>query len=274
MSIILYRSLPKQIGCQDEELKFCQDEFTVYEGRGQLCCSEKDQFVIGRYSVLPYYGEVYFDLLNTSNLRLINSPQQHKNIADITNWCYVLEEFTPKTYTQWGDLNDGKWIVKGRTNSKKSMWTTHMFADGRESLINTIRNLLDDTFISDQGLVVREYIPLKTLGHGVTGLPITNEYRFFFVKDKMVASGFYWSEHPDYFQETPKEAIDFAMMVSKVVVDKIDTNFYVLDVAEKEDGGWILIEMNDGQQSGTCCIEPDLFYSNLRKTVDSFVDFR
>ena len=41
------------------------------------------------------------------------------------------------------------------------------------------------------------------------------------------------------------------------------TTFFVLDIAEKRDGGWILIEMNDGQMSGLSMNDPDIFYKNL-----------
>lgn len=103
-SVILYRSLPGLIDCVDEEVPFCQKHFKTYFGCGAICKNEKNKIVIGRYSVLPHYKEVYNDLFLTSNLSLINSPSQHENIADITKWCYILDGYTPKTYTEWGNL--------------------------------------------------------------------------------------------------------------------------------------------------------------------------
>jgi hypothetical protein len=232
-----------------------------------MCKEESEDLVIGRYSVLPNYSEVYYDILNASKLRLVNSPSQHAQIADITRWYEVLSEYTPKTYTMWGDLGEGKWIVKGRTNSKKQLWCTHMFCEGRDGLLRTVSNLLDDTFISEQGLVVREYVPLRTFGQSITGLPISNEYRFFFYKDRMIAHGFYWSEHPDFEKDTPMAAVVFAKHVAEIVYKKLKIPFYVLDIAEKEDGGWIMIEMNDGQQSGTCCIDLNSLYSKMARII-------
>ena len=45
-------------------------------------------------------------------------------------------------------------------------------------------------------------------------------------------------------------------------------NFFVLDLAEKKSGGWVLVEINDGEMSGLSENDPDMLYSNLRKSID------
>jgi hypothetical protein len=42
----------------------------------------------------------------------------------------------------------------------------------------------------------------------------------------------------------------------------------VLDVAEKENGEFVLIEINDGQMSGLSCCNPEELYLNLKKQLD------
>lgn len=124
-----------------------------------------NSLVIGRYACLPYYRELELDL-ECCNSKLINSYTQHRYIADIMNYAEDLAEFTPKTFTEWGHISSGDWVVKGRTNSRKFQWNTHMFASGREQLLQVVTRLLDDPLIGDQGLVVREYIPLKQVDIG------------------------------------------------------------------------------------------------------------
>jgi hypothetical protein len=46
--------------------------------------------------------------------------------------------------------------------------------------------------------------------------------------------------------------------------------FFVLDLAEAEDGRWILIEVNDGQSSVPSEHDLDELYGNLRRAVDEF----
>lgn len=132
-SVILFR---KDIDTE-EELSVAQKYFNCYEFRSQI---DKNSIVIGRYSVLPFYKELEAEL-NLKNSSLINSFKQHNYIADIFQWYDDLREYTPKTYSQWGNLGDGEWVVKGITNSRKQRWNTHMYANGRESLLKVIKTL-------------------------------------------------------------------------------------------------------------------------------------
>jgi len=45
----------------------------------------------------------------------------------------------------------------------------------------------------------------------------------------------------------------------------------VVDVARTESGEWIVIELNDGQQSGLSDNDPDQLYSNMKKMLDGQV---
>lgn len=238
--------------------------FPVYNFRTEI---PENSLVIGRYSTKPYYDELEKELL-LKNSKLINSYKEHMYIADICNWYETIKEFTPKTYTQWGSLPEhGKWVVKGKTHSRKHQWKTHMFADGKENLLKVIRLLMDDLTISQDGLVVREYVSLAKLDTAINDLPIVKEWRMFFYKENYLTGGFYWSNYFDelkdkYPLEVPQAAIEYAKEVAKIVSQH--TNFFVLDVSEKEDGSYIIIEINDGQQSGLSCVDPNNLYSGLK----------
>jgi len=256
---ILYRKSVGQEGPDDEkEFQAASKYFQVKQYRSAI---PENSTIIGRYSVLPYYKELEEELKNKGS-SLINSFSQHNFIADITNYYEYVKEFTPKTHITWENLESGKWVVKGKTNSRKHQWNTHMFADGREQLMAVVRRLMDDTMIREQGLIVRDYVPLKKLGEGINGLPITCEWRCFFLEEQLVASDFYWASHPEcYPGPLPAGGRKFAEMVSKIISKH--ANFFVLDIALTEESSWILVEINDGQMSGLSCIEPEIFYKNL-----------
>lgn len=143
----------------DEEQATASKYFPVFNFRHQI---PEDSFVIGRYSILPFFREFEEDM-KVKRCKLINNCLEYSYVADILNYYEDLKEFTPKTYTEWGNLGEGKWVVKGKTNSRKFNWNTHMYAEGRTQLLQVIKNNLEDPFISEQGIVVREYVPLKRI---------------------------------------------------------------------------------------------------------------
>jgi hypothetical protein len=254
---------------EDGEFDACQTYFETVELRTQC----KDNIVIGRYACLPYYYELAADLCMTGS-RLINTPQEHKWIANF-NWYEQLKDYTPRTWFGY-DFNltnpvycnyNGSFVVKGRTNSKKFEWNKMMFAKDRQQAINIACDLMTDSYIGEQGVVFREYVPLETYEIGVNDLPFTNEWRMFFYKDTLLSSGYYWSiaEKTDY--ECPPEAIAFAKEVARIA--KEFATFFVLDVAKTEDGRWILIEVNDGQQSGLSENNPHMLYKNLAEVLNA-----
>lgn len=218
--------------------------------------------VIGRYSVLPFYQWTEEDIVESRKSRLVNTFSEHEYIANASNWAEDLREVTPAVWKcGWANAPDTEhgWVVKGETNSRKFRWNTHMYAPDRDSLRKVMNRLHEDSLISRQGLIVRPYIPLKTLEFGINNLPITNEWRCFFLGDRLLSHGYYWSiaeNSPDSC-----EGLSVAMDAAKIISRK--TNFFVLDIAETETGEWIVIEVNDGQMSGLSNNNPHALYSAL-----------
>lgn len=233
--------------------------------------------VIGRYSVLPYYQELERELAIRGSA-LINSYAQHKWIADLMDWggpngILSTVGLTPMSWPNWYRLPEGAYVVKGRTNSRKHQWATHMFAPTLADVPIIAGRLLDDQLIQDQGLVVRQYVPLRKLMDGLNGLPITNEWRTFWLRTpqgpELIASGYYWqASHPEAGKVAmlAYEGERVAHEAAKLVMEHV--NFFVLDVAECADGSWIVVEVNDGQMSGLCGCSADDLYKNLAKFME------
>ena len=71
-----------------------------------------------------------------------------------------MSDFTPKTFFKLNEADEYDhypYILKGKTNSRKKLWKTHMFAETKDEMIKVLGNLMDDTFIGDQGVVFRQY---------------------------------------------------------------------------------------------------------------------
>lgn len=244
-----------------KEMKVASKYFEVYESR-VLCGGSK---VVGRYSVLPFYSELENDL-KLNDCSLVNDLDQHRYIADF-EWYFDLADLTPRT---WFDATinesayNGPFIVKGKTNSRKFQWDTLMYAKDRGEAMNISSQLSNDPYIGEQGIIYRKYVPLRIFEIGVNGLPFSNEWRFFFYKNYMLTYGFYWSCIDDLtVGEMNHDGIDFAYKCAELIKDKC--TFFVLDIAEKAEGGWILIEINDGQMSGLSECQAEILYGTLKE---------
>lgn len=240
----------------------------------------RGSLVVGRYSVLPFYKDVE-DEIQHNGSRLINSIHAHHYIADM-RWYQDLEGLTPQTWfnTGWANtpaISGHGYVVKGRTNSRKFKWDTHMRARNYEELKQVMMRLYDDPFIAPQGLVVREYIPLRQIEEGINGMPVTNEWRAFYYGTQLISAGYYWAQAEQaediHAGGMPREALALTGEAAKRVTDKFcekglgDNPFFVVDVGETEEGSWIVIEINSGQMSGLSMIDPHEFYTNLKRVI-------
>jgi len=239
------------------ELSVAQAEMKVTESRVGL----EDRLVIGRYSVLPYYRELEQDLAAQGS-RLANTLRQHQWIADF-HWYETLVDMTPRSWRTLASVPRGiSLVIKGATNSRKFEWKQKMFAPTWEDALRITSELGQDGLIGPQGLIYREFVPLKVLEIGLNDLPFANEWRFFFWGRTNLVYGFYWTATE---QRAPisTEGIRLAMDAADRVADGEHAQFFVIDVAETADGRWIVIEVNDGQMSGLSdCSAIDL-YRNL-----------
>lgn len=251
----------------EEEQRICQKYFRTLEQRTDC----RNQLVIARYSALPFYRELEIDLKNVG-CQLINSHKEHTWIANF-DYYEDLAEFTPES---WDDFSfqyckyEGPFIVKGRTNSRKFEWDKLMFAPTKKDAVRIAAELSGDGLIGPQGVIYRKYIPLRTFEVGLNGLPFTNEWRFFFLREQCLSYGYYWSSADDLSSmHISDEAITLANKIAKIASQHV--TFFVLDMAETEAGDWVLIEVNDGQMSGLSENNPDVFYANLKTATNSLM---
>ena len=243
----------------DNELAIARQYCNVKEYRSE--CSDK--LIVGRYSVLPYYRELEKDLASKDS-KLVNSYRQHRWIANF-DYYDALKQFTFPTWTDddfYLCKDDGPFVVKGRTNSRKHQWKTHMFAKDKHSASCIGSILSTDALIGEQGILYRKYVPLETFEIGINDIPFTNEWRLFFFKHNLLTYGYYWSQadKADEYR-MPDGGLEFAKSIANIAKDYV--NFFVLDIAKTQEGNWILIEVNDGQMSGLSMCNPHELYKQL-----------
>lgn len=217
---------------------------------------------------MPFYKELEEDL-EYNGSSLINSYRQHRWIADLKEWYEDFKDITPKTWMKLADIpENGPFVLKGETNSKKFNWNTHMFAKNKQEAGQVYGRLCQDTLVGQQDIYIREYIPLRKLSEGLNGLPVSEEYRFFILDGEFISGAFYWSSHIDDLTDVPK-ASNVPESFKQKILDRLGLNarFVVVDIAHREDGEWTVIEINDGQQSGPSENNLDELYSNMKKVL-------
>ncbi len=265
--VILFR-LPDRH--YEAELEVARKYFPVLTSR---MTAPKNSLVIGRYSVLPYYKELEEDL-EYNGSRLINSYRMHRYIADLSEWYLDFMDITPRTWFNLHEIPDDgtAFVLKGETNSRKHEWLTHMYASDKQAAGIVYSNLLRDSLIGSQQIYIREYVPLRQLTVDVTGLPITEEYRFFILYGQVVSAGFYWSSHPEVLETHPELSPSrvpkaFVEDICERVKDRV--NAVVVDVACTAKGDWVVVELNDFQCSGLSENDPEVLYSNMAHVISN-----
>lgn len=230
---------------------------------------EANHFVIPRYSVLPFAKDLYNEFAQIG-CGVINTLRMHEYTANMKDWYWDLKDLTPATYDALYKIPPEKhanaFVLKGATNSRKSQWNTHMFAENYNMAQSVFAELADDSLIGQQQIYIREFVPLHTYLKGINGLPITKEFRVFFYKDQVLAKGFYWQNYVDDIGFTP-DANEIPYQLLEEVGRRLGrkVNFYVVDIAQTVEGKWIVVEVNDGCMSGLACVDPNELYGNLYK---------
>ena len=253
------------------EFEICREIFD-----GDLVTSRvipKDEVVIGRYSVLPFYKELSEDL-KYSNCELINSYQQHKWITNC-DWVDVLRDYTFETYYDHDFYlaPEDRYIVKGKINSRKESWNTLMYAPNKMRASEIAAELCHDPLINPQGIIYRRFYELEKFGETINGTPIVNEWRIFVLDGNPLVSGYYWNGFFEISDEIKKDFLRGGMVFVGRVLNHLTNivdpfylpRFLVVDVAKDNNGKWWLVEINDGQMSGLQGCPPRKLYTRLKE---------
>ncbi len=139
-------------------------------------------------------------------------------------------------------------ILKDYVKSRKHEWSDACFiasaSDGAEveRVASNFLRLQDDAFVG--GLVFREFVAFKQIGlHSKSHMPLVREFRFFCFDGNLVTQAPYWGEG-NYEGTSP------GLDVIASVLPLVRSRFFAIDVAQKEDGTWFVMELNDGGTAG------------------------
>ncbi len=234
----------------------------------QSLLSPPVKMVVARMGAFPDYSVVYDSLL-TAGIQLVHTLEQYQRCSLLPHWYPLLLDLTPKSkvYESFPTVkeieNEFSWpvFVKGERQTsrhKKSLSIIENAAAFEDLRIHWKQN----TMLHWQKLVCREYIPLQLIEPS-TGdrLPSSYEFRLFYWRQHLVSIGRYWYDARPYAlsrqEQTQVEAL------GNEVAKRLSVCFLAVDIAKTVAGKWIVIEVNDGQESGYAANNPRLMWEKI-----------
>jgi hypothetical protein len=226
--------------------------------------------------VLDY--EYLYNRLLSYGYKLINNPTEYLNCHHFPEYYKHISEHTSKAWwsgtwsehpyskkgeeTFWEPVRSmlGDIIIKDYVKSEKG--NPDLFILKKE-LTNDEFNERVQQFVGARGKLFNKGIVFKAVENLKKYEGQTNEWRFFFLNKKLLICN--QNSDTPTIVNAPSDDIIIEM---KKIADTIESNFFTIDIAQKEDGGWMILELGDGQVSGLP-LEGDAlsFYGNMRKII-------
>jgi len=211
--------------------------------------------------------EILYNLLKEMGYTLINTPEQYKNCHYFpasydytkkhTSRSIFIKKWDESILQDISDFFEGKsFLMKDFVKSAKGYKDNSLFempgGISGEDLLKKVEEFVEHRgrdFV--EGLVFKEFVDLKKYGNK------SNEWRLFFYEKRLISC----SQNSNL---KPLECSAPYTKIAEDVASQIDSNFFTIDIAEKEDGRWMIIETGDGQMSDTSpgqnCLE---FYISM-----------
>jgi hypothetical protein len=210
----------------------------------------------------PHAYQQLYAALQERGVILINTPQAYQHCHYLPESYHIIAGQTPLTV--WLPLpdcldmqivrqalavfGDKPLVLKDYVKSRKHEWAKACYipaASDRAAVESVIQKFIElQGEELNAGLVFREYVPLQNIGaHSRSGMPLTKEFRLFFLDGKLLYLSEYWPEG-SYDGGTPP------IEVFEGVAQQVQSRFFTMDVAQRTDGNWIIVELGDAQVAG------------------------
>jgi hypothetical protein len=137
-------------------------------------------------------------------------------------------------------------VVKDYVKSRKHEWAEACFipdATDGAGVARVVTRFLELTGPELQGgLVLRVFLELELVGaHARSAMPLAREWRVFWCDGAPALTAPYWPE----VAGAPPPVAEFAEAAARVA-----SRFFTMDLARRRDGGWVIVELGDGQVAG------------------------
>jgi len=218
---------------------------------------------VARIGAPADYERVYSEC-KLEGIQLINSPDEHARASQLDKWYRVLADLTPQSVCFRGrpTLAEIKahfnWpiFMKGARQTSRHQRKLSL-VESDAAFLEAIEQYASDPILSWQDVVCRKFVPLRPVSEADVDsakMPRRFEFRTFWWRGKLAGSGRYWWEGNTYDWTDGERSAGLA--VAEEAARRLNVPFLVVDIAQTEAGKWIVIECNDGQESGYAGVSP------------------
>jgi hypothetical protein len=210
----------------------------------------------------PIQYQQLFEALAKRGIRLLNDVTAYKHCHYLPESYSIIAPYTPKSIwlTLNGELDmdivmfllhdfgDRPVILKDFVKSRKHEWHEACYipqASDKTAVERVVCRFLQlqETGLNE-GLVFREFVDFEPLAtHSKSGMPLTQEFRLFFLDGELIYVSKYWDE--GNYAETDPPMTQFCE-----VAQAVQSRFFTMDVAKRLNGDWMIVELGDGQVAG------------------------
>ena len=216
---------------------------------------------VARIGAIKDYGS-FFRECREMGVQLVHSPEDHLRCSSLPEWYPLIEADTPRScwYPSIPSLKEIQQsfsfpiFVKGSRQTSKHAAAASIVRRP-EDFEAVVGIFCQDPILHWQEFVCRELVDLRPVSGGEEGkIPASYEFRTFWWRGELVGAGRYWHEADDY-RWTDLERAE-ALAVAGRAAKALGCVFLVVDIAQTVEGRWIVIECNDGMESGYTGISP------------------
>lgn len=228
---------------------------------------EQEIVAVARMGAAQDYAVRYCELL-AIGIRLVHSPEEYARTSYLPNWYPLIHDLTPKSvwFEQLPSIEEVevhfRWpvFIKGERQTNRHS-RKQCIIESSAHLTQVMSEWKQHPILAWQRVVCREYLPLRQIGapSGDT-LPKSFEFRTFWWRNECVGVGHYWVSETYKPTDTELAAIQ---QIAGGAARRLNVTFLVVDVAQTQSGDWIVIEVNDGQDSGYAGVNPMLMWRNI-----------
>jgi hypothetical protein len=223
---------------------------------------------VARIGAIPHYDLVYGSL-QQEGMTLIHSPEEHLRVSELPRWYPLIADLTPKSIwpnerLTWREITSALGcpvFMKGTTQTSRHQRSLSII-ETAEQYDRAILAYARDPILRHQGLVFREFVRLRLVEEPTPHrIPSAFEFRTFWWKGNLAGCGRYWWEGTTYGLTEGEAAAGLA--VAGAAARRLKVAFLVIDIAQTLDGRWIVIECNEGQESGYGAISPVALWQRI-----------
>lgn len=218
---------------------------------------------VARIGAPSDYTQVYSQC-RAEGVSLVHSPEEHSRASQLDVWYPLIADLTPRSVCFQGRPTlaqvkaQFEWPVfmKGARQTSRHQRKLSLI-ENDSAFSEAMECYAADPILHWQDVVCRQFVPLRQLPGNetdATKMPRRFEFRTFWWRGQFAGAGRYWWEGPTYdWSENERAA---SLSVAEEAARRISVPFLVVDVAQTETGNWIVIECNDGQESGYAGVSP------------------